>query len=256
RGLYDLAWVARMLDWAEDASLSSAGRATFLASSALALDPIVARGGHAEPHGREAIAQLASRQQTAHDRLLGALGETGIRVVDWSALGPGARAELRELYCKELFPLVMPQASGPAHPFPRVSSLSLNLLVAYRAGRVRPLEYARIKVPRTHSASRFLAVPSAPASWVPIESIIAGNLDLLLPGARVEACTAFRPTRSSRPGVACHGPIVRLEVAPERPEVLCAALARILHFDASRIETAGFLGVEDWETVADALPRR
>ena len=40
--------------------------------------------------------------------------------------------ELRDHYIKNVFPLVTPQALDPAHPFPFVSNLSLNLLVTVR----------------------------------------------------------------------------------------------------------------------------
>lgn len=261
RGLYDFALVARLLDWADDPALAPAERATFLAFSAVALDPIVARGATAGDGAhdgfRETVRELAVRQQTAHGHLVGSLAEHGIRIVGWSALTRRLRAEVRERYRKEVFPLVMPQASSPAHPFPRVSSLSLNLLLAYRAGPQRPLEFARIKVPRGRSLSRFLAVPSTPDVLVPVETVIAGNLDLLLPGAAVEACAAFRPTRGHRPGSPCPSPIVRLEVDDAMPDALRAALAHVLHVDGRQpLETGGFLGVEDWETVADTLPRR
>src|SRR5690606_23254656 len=42
------------------------------------------------------------------------------------------RATLRDHYLRNIFPLVTPQSMDPAHPFPFISNLSLNLLVTLR----------------------------------------------------------------------------------------------------------------------------
>ena len=44
----------------------------------------------------------------------------------------GAAARCASYYCTNIFPLVTPQAMDPAHPFPFISNLSLNLLVTLR----------------------------------------------------------------------------------------------------------------------------
>src|SRR5206468_1743819 len=62
-------------------------------------------------------------------RLLELLAQQGIRILDWNDLSSAQRTAAREFYLKNVFPLVTPLALDPAHPFPFVSNLSLNLLV-------------------------------------------------------------------------------------------------------------------------------
>ena len=105
-----------------------------------------------------------------------------IRVLAFdSSLTPGEQAAIREYYLRNIFPLVTPQAMDPAHPFPFVSNLSLNLLVTLRApGRRRAVAGAGEGAGR----ARHPALPAGRTSnrrFVPLEDVIAHNLDLLFP---------------------------------------------------------------------------
>ena len=94
---------------------------------------------------------------------------------------PTSRRALREYYLRNIFPLVTPQAMDPAHPFPFVSNLSLNLLVTgHHPKDTEPL-LARVKVP-VGAASRASCGSATARRFVPLEDVMAHNLDLLLPG--------------------------------------------------------------------------
>ena len=103
---------------------------------------------------------------------------------------------MREHYLNNIFPLVTPQAMDPAHPFPFISNLSLNLLVTLHHANDDQTGLARVKVPVGAGMPRFLRVGRT-TRFVPLEDVIAHNLDLLFPGMEVEACELFRVTRNA-----------------------------------------------------------
>ena len=78
-----------------------------------------------------------------HDRL----GSAGVRILDWDDLKPAQRDELGEVFEHRIFPVLTPLAVDPAHPFPFISNLSLNLAVTARDPLTREPRFARVKVP-------------------------------------------------------------------------------------------------------------
>jgi polyphosphate kinase len=84
----------------------------------------------------------------------------------------------------------------PAHPFPFISNLSLNLLVTLRYPKVKEVSLARVKVPVGAGIPRFLKVGNADR-FVLIEDVMRNNLDMLFPGMHVVSCEFFRVTRNS-----------------------------------------------------------
>ncbi len=123
------------------------------------------------------------------------LDDHGIRVQTHDDLNKTQQRELREIYLRNIFPLVTPQAMDPAHPFPFVSNLSLNLLVSVRYPDDDQSSLARIKVPLGAGVPRFLTLPDQ--IFLPLEEVMAHNLDLLFPGMVVESCELFRVTRNA-----------------------------------------------------------
>lgn len=124
------------------------------------------------------------------------LAPHGIGIVPYAELPASDRAALREHYLRNIFPLVTPQARDPAHPFPFVSNLSLNLLVTLRHPDGEGELLARVKVPVGQGIPRLLRV-GASTRFVPLEQVMAGNLDLLFPGMEVVASDVFRITRNA-----------------------------------------------------------
>jgi polyphosphate kinase len=131
-----------------------------------------------------------------------ALARHHIRVLRWNDLTPAQRTGVREHYQRNIFPLVTPLAIDPAHPFPFVSNLSLNLLVTgFLKLKLNPLDraepmVARVKVPVGQGIPRFLRVDTAP-HFVRLEDVMAHTLDLLFPGMTVTSCELFRVTRNA-----------------------------------------------------------
>ncbi|MYA44483.1 MAG: polyphosphate kinase 1 [Gemmatimonadetes bacterium] len=142
------------------------------------------------------VRKLESRQRQAGREILALLADEGIRIVAWEQLSKKERKWLRLHYVRNIYPLVTPQATDPAHPFPFISNLSLNLLVTLRHHAEENPSLARVKVPVGTGIPRFVKVDET-STWVPLEVVMANNLDLLFPGMRVEACEIFRVTRNA-----------------------------------------------------------
>lgn len=149
------------------------------------------------------IRGLEAHQHDVLVQLRHELAAQQIVIESYATLSPPERTALREHYLRNIFPLVTPQARDPAHPFPFVSNLSLNLLVTLRNPDEDGDLVARVKVPVGQGIPRLLRVGPAgagvgsPLRFVPLEEVMAGNLDLLFPGMEVVASDVFRVTRNA-----------------------------------------------------------
>ena len=213
----------------------------------------------------ELIRALERRKQRVLQDLKPLLEERGIVLARFEELKPKKQAALREYYFENIYPLVTPQAIDPAHPFPFVSNLSLNLLVTLRypdATSATP-SLARVKVPVGAGIPRFIKVDSDDV-FVPLEDVMAHNLDLLFPGMNVEGCELFRVTRNASTELdedkaddllamieselreRKFAPIVRMEVASGMAVHRLESLASELGLtDADVVEVEGMLGTRD-----------
>lgn len=153
---------------------------------------------------------LMARHATVfHDVIGPALAAEGIHLVRHEELGESEKNRLRKLFRSDIFPVLTPLAVDPAHPFPYISGLSLNLAVEIRNPDTGKDYFARVKVPET--LPRFLSVDShghasqvrdaaalsdEPRSFVPLEEVIGAHLDYLFPGMEVVNHYSFRVTRN------------------------------------------------------------
>jgi polyphosphate kinase len=126
--------------------------------------------------------------------LVPSLTRSGIEIVDWSELTVEERKQLSEIFETRVFPVLTPLAVDPAHPFPYISNLSLNLAVMVRDPELGDRRFARVKVPP--SLPRFIPVGDG-WRFIPLEQVIAGHLDVLFPGMEIEDQFAFRVTRNA-----------------------------------------------------------
>jgi polyphosphate kinase len=144
---------------------------------------------------------FAERRRIINEEILPSLREEGIRLVSHADLSDEERRDLRERFARDILPILTPLAIDPAHPFPHISNLSLNLLVVIEDRGRRVL--ARIKVPTT--INRFMRVgerdPHAEGRQelrlVRVEEVMAANLDELFPGKNVAASHVFQVTRNA-----------------------------------------------------------
>jgi polyphosphate kinase len=140
--------------------------------------------------------EFDAQQRALLPVLLAKLREYNIDVLAWQQLKPDEQVAIRESYFRNIFPLMTPLAMDPAHPFPFVSNLSLNLLVTLRAPDETDTSLARVKIPVGAGIPRFMRVDGT-ARFVLLEDVIAHTLDLLFPTMVIEACEFFRVTRNA-----------------------------------------------------------
>jgi len=237
----ELSWLdfnSRVLALAEDTSIPLLERAKFLAIFASNLDEFymvrVAGLKRRDETGlsvrsadglspREQLKMVAARTQELaekHARVFlddvqPGLAAEGVAIVGWDDLDDGSRARLSDYFRDQLFPVITPLAVDPAHPFPYISGLSLNLAVTVRDTESGGERFARVKVP--DNVERFVRVQQGTEVFLPLEELIAAHLDALFPGMHVVENHAFRITRNAD-----------FEVEEDRDEDLLQALEREL----------------------------
>jgi polyphosphate kinase len=128
--------------------------------------------------------------------LIEQLAEQDIHITAYDALEDADKETIRAYYFENIYPLVTPQGVDSAHPFPFISNLSLNLLVTLRYSDSEEELRARVKVPVGLGIPRFLQVPDSHI-FVPLESVMAKNLDVLFPKMEIVACETFYVTRNA-----------------------------------------------------------
>jgi len=241
----------RVLELAEDESVPLLERVRFLAIFASNLDEFfmvrvaglmrrMAAGFPTEGNGvrlpRQVLdntLELAGELTVRHargftDRVRGELVDRGIEILRWKELSDSERGGLADLFRRRIYPVLTPLVVDPAHPFPFISGLSLNLGVMIADPRTEVTMFARVKVPPL--LPRFLAVSQH--RFVPIEDVIAAHLADLFVGLEIIEHHAFRVTR-----------IRDLEVDEDLTGNLLQAMERELR--KQRFEPAVRLEVED-----------
>ena len=126
------------------------------------------------------------------DDLLPAAAERGFHFVHWLDITDEERAEVRAIYDRLLHPVLTPLAVDPAHPFPAISNLSLNIGVLISTGHSE--RFARIKVPDV--LPRFVRLDCT-GRYVLLEHVISANLNRLFGDAPITGKAMFRVTRNT-----------------------------------------------------------
>ena len=242
----ELSWLdfnARVLALAADTSLPLLERAKFLAIFASNLDEFymvrVAGLKRRDEMGlsvrsadglspREQLRRISERTQQiasrhAHvflDSVRPALSDEGIVIVTWAELDDDEHSRLSTYFHEQVFPVLTPLAVDPAHPFPFVSGLSLNLAITVKQPENGGQHFARIKVP--DNVDRFVELGAREGvagvvRFLPLEELIAAFLPVLFPGLEIVEHHAFRITRNAD-----------FEVEEDRDEDLLQAMEREL----------------------------
>jgi polyphosphate kinase len=143
------------------------------------------------------IREIQHGQKRIVDELIALLKLHDIRLVQVRDLPAEARARLRDQFRTNIFPMLTPLAMDPAHPFPFISNLALNLLVTLRFPGGAETHMARVKVPVSKDVSKRLIRVDGVNTFVTLDDLIANNLDMLFPGMEIATCEIFRVTRNA-----------------------------------------------------------
>ncbi|WP_125615313.1 RNA degradosome polyphosphate kinase [Specibacter cremeus] len=225
RELSWLAFNARVLELAEDPDLYLLERVNFLSIFASNLDEFfmvrvaglkrrIATGlavpspaGLSPIEVLEQISDAAHKLQARHAQVFAhqirpALAYENIHLVHWDELDEASKDRLGTMFSEKVFPILTPLAVDPAHPFPYISGLSLNLAVVVRNPVSEKELFARVKVPDqlprlvSVDGPRAGTVPGRVARFIPLEEVIGQHLDQLFPGMDVLEQHTFRVTRN------------------------------------------------------------
>lgn len=223
---------------------------------------------------KEVLDQMNRLSRVMREEIRPALKDSGIPILDYAELSKKQKDYLQDYFRASVHPILTPLAVDAEHPFPFISSLGLNLAVQFHEDKKNRKRFVRIKVP--NNRPRWVPLPEQ-AGFVPLEQIIAANLDQLFPAAQSVKSYFFRVTRGAEgdettaqqeledpdydtpraPGSIIHqvtndlkarrfAGVVRLQVEPEMPDKLQKWLAAQLNIQPDDVyPTHHFLGIGD-----------
>ena len=290
----ELSWLdfnERVLQLAEDESVPLLERLRFCAIYENNLDEfymVRVAGLHDQVEGKidargadgvspaEVITRIRDRAIELRERLgstfaddLGPkLAEHGIRVLTLGKATTSEREEIDRIFDSQVFPALTPLVIGRGRPFPYISNLSLSIAVLLRNPEKDDEVIARVKVPK-ELLRRFVALGDNGATFVPMEEVIAGNLDELFPGMEIVHHSLFRVTRDTDYDVNDEaddmlqaveeevrrrrfGEVVRLEVASDMEPRLREVLVDSMKLEEQQVyDVKGLIGIDDTVDMVD-----
>ena len=212
---------------------------------------------------------LASQQDQHFEYVLRTeLIKHEVHLINYVDLNQEQRSYLHNFFEEHIFPVLTPLAVDPSHPFPYISNLSLNLAVVVKDPDTEHELFARVKVPKV--LPRFVSLQPLEKDselWigVPLEQVIAHNLEALFPGMNIQECHPFRITRNADLSVEedeaddlllaieqelrkrrVGGSVVRMEIHASTPEALRKTLMQEMALEENDVyEMEGLLGLGD-----------
>ena len=232
----------------------------------------------APPDGMTPLEQLAAIRKTLlghleqaldcwHRDLSPRLRDSGVPILGMSELGHHQKDWLRRYFAREIFPALTPLAFDPAHPFPHISNLSFNLAVVVsdpqggeRFARVKisDVSPSLVRLPNEADLEKNPETDGIEVqanNFVPVEEVVAANLDMLFSGIDVVAAYPFRITRDADLEIKDDeasdlltsveaqiemrhwGSVVRLEIDRNMPERIRDVLMRNLELEPFQVYT-------------------
>lgn len=141
-----------------------------------------------------------------NSKLVPNLNKQGVHVFEYEKLSAAQKAKADAYFTESIFPILTPLAIDPGHPFPHISSISLNFFVVLTDPKGKE-KYARLKIPQT--LPRLLPIKRSSGGirkngtvphhhyFVWIEQVIERNLPKLFKGMTVKAVYPFRIIRDA-----------------------------------------------------------
>jgi len=218
---------------------------------------------------RDALVPLVKMQHDFFENTLRPeLHKHKVKLLDYKDIDKKHQRYLKTYFQEKLFPVLTPLAVDPAHPFPYISNLSLNLVVIVRDRETKEQNFARVKVPNV--LPRFVKIPETNAhTFVTLEQVIAHNLEALFPGMEILNYYPFRITRDAELDIEEEeaddlisalqeelrkqkfGPVVRMEIASDvPPEIRKKLIEQLSITEADVYDIPGLIGLGDLTAIA------
>ncbi|PZO44593.1 MAG: polyphosphate kinase 1 [Pseudanabaena frigida] len=213
---------------------------------------------------RKALVPLVKMQHEFFEKTLRPeLHKHGVKLLDYKDIDKKHQHYLKTYFQEKLFPVLTPLAVDPAHPFPYISNLSLNLVVIVRDRESGEQNFARVKVPNV--LPRFVKIPATDDhTFVSLEQVIAHNLEALFPGMEILNYYPFRITRDAELDIEEEeaddlisalqeelrkqkfGSVVRMEIATDVPsEIRKELILQLGITEADVYDIPGLIGLGD-----------
>ncbi|MCS6849624.1 MAG: polyphosphate kinase 1 [Gemmataceae bacterium] len=196
---------------------------------------------------------VAEQYECLTQEVLPALEREGIVLRGLSELSEVDRRHLRDVFSREIFPVLTPLAIDPGHPFPHLLNKSLNLAVLLKRPHHDERLFAVVQVPAV--LPRFVQLPSQGPGYAftALETVIRMHLPDLFPGMELDRATVFRVTRDSEYEIdddevedllktieeevrkRRRGAAVRLEIEADAPLEVEQILMAALDLDSSHV---------------------
>lgn len=151
------------------------------------------------------LPMLVEQMRCLREDILPQLKAHDIEIAPYETLSEAEQRLVDSYFIEDVFPVLTPLAVDPAHPFPYISNLSLNIgLMVERVpahgitqsltGKVEP-RFVRIKVPQL--MPRLIRVGKEGTKFTLLEELIAANARFLFPRMLVGKAHFFRVTRDA-----------------------------------------------------------
>ena len=132
------------------------------------------------------------------------LNNQGICIKKYNELSENQKSWCDNYFISSIFPLLTPLVVDPAHPFPFISNLSLNLAALINDGEESKNQFVRIKIP-TKNIGRFIVIPNEIIETedeqkrylITVEDLIGNNINTLFNGMNCLSYSFFRVTRDA-----------------------------------------------------------
>jgi len=209
----------------------------------------------------EAAQRLMVEQQRIWVVLKDELSTEGIQVLGREELSARDKKWLDSYFMDHIFPVLIPLAIDPAHPFPFIPNLGFSLVMLLKQRKSGQMLRALLPIP--HLLTRFVRLPGASIRFIPIEELVVLFLDRLFPSYDPVQIANFRLIRDSEMEIdeeaedlvrtfesalkrRRRGSVIRLSVNVDIPEDLETLVMDAINVEEDDVfRLSGILGMAD-----------
>ena len=145
------------------------------------------------------LRMVADQYQLLHETLLPALAHEGLHLRAIPELNDIQIEWARQIFQRDILPILTPLAVDPSHPFPQLLNKSVNLVVLFsKPGYPESTRHAFVQIPR--GISRLIALPKDggnPREFILLSELIRHFVSEVFPGMKIYGAWPTRITRNS-----------------------------------------------------------